>query len=71
MFPDTTTKGRGDYVRTVHPYNVGRYPDGVVMSVEGEGEQAFVYVRIGQGSTVYGPSRNWEVIATAPAWYSR
>ena len=69
-FPNLEPKPVGCYVRTVHPSNVGRMPDGVVEqgSDDGTGE---VFVRVGSGSTVYGPARNWKPIDATPGWLAR
>jgi hypothetical protein len=65
-------KARGDFVRAVHPHTVGRYPDGVVLSYEpGYPTGPAVSVRIGSGSTVYGPAAHWEPIASKPEWLVR
>lgn len=75
MFPNSEPKPVGAYVRNVHPCNVGRTPDGVVLASEGGadelGDHGTIYVRVGTGSTVYGPARNWRVIDERPAWLGR
>lgn len=71
-FPNEEAKPVGSYVRNVHPCNLGRMPDGLVLMSEGGadevGQEGTVFVKTGRGSTVYGPARNWSVIDTKPSW---
>lgn len=62
---NTETKPRGSFVRNVHPVNVGRMPDGLVLGEDGLGNLS---VQTGRGSHVYGPAENWAPIDRAPEW---
>lgn len=64
----------GDYVENIHPVNRGRYPAGVVLSLDPCGidnVEGQMVVRVGKGSTVYGPARNWQKTETQPDWLER
>lgn len=68
VFPNLDPKQRGDRVETVHPCNVGRQGPGVVEGIDhlngpDDWARTLLSVRVGPGSTVYGPAENWRVVA--------
>lgn len=72
LFPNVERLERGMFVRNVHPCDAGRSPDGVVEMVSGiRDEGDTVDVRVGSGSTVYGPAENWAPIEAKPDWLVR
>lgn len=69
-WPNLERKTRGMFVENVHPCNRGRYPFGVVEWVEGAPLEQ-VFVRLGRGSTCYGPAQHWRPTSTKPEWLER
>jgi len=67
MFPNRETKTVGQYVENVHP--CATYSDrGVV--IQAERDYDLITVRVGTGSTVYGPAENWASTDRKPEWMS-
>lgn len=72
-WPNLEPKQVGQPVRAVHPYTAGRYPDGVVVMADrdalagSDDDRTTVTVQVGLGSTVSGPARHWQLIATTAA----